>query len=450
MTTVGLIMFIVQYSNASDIEHVNVGRVAVDSQSVSEQQVAGRTALEQVFIKTSGNVNVIQTPEINRAVNNYEQFLIASSYQQVKEQLFFEAIFSREKVEQLLMASGQSVWTSLRPNGVIWLINEDEDGNKMTLSHGADNPELDIIERQAFARGVDIVVPLGDIEDALSLSVYDLWNQHLNKIIEYSQRYQTEYVISSTLQPYTQAEHKARQNLELSFDADASDIEYSDIQDSGSDVFSNQVQEVNADLSPDNAEDMDIYSDDIKQTSTENQTDLAANEEPKKRHQASILNVDIPDDTAYKLDFIITNSDKVERGVIYSNNRDSAISQLIDEYANLLAAEFATDGNVNEATLTSNVQVNGIDSFTDYIQLMSVFNAVPSVNEARLVSLNKSNAHIMIKHGISIKQLSSILALDPRLRLQEANGSNDNNAWLTNLQDKQRNTEMSLSFLWLE
>lgn len=189
-----------QLSHAGNVDHVNIGRVVIEDQSMASQQQAGKMALEQVLVKLSGNVDVAQEPEIAKAINNYEQFLVASSFSQQGQSLVFEANFNQAKVQNLLLASGKNVWASLRPSAVLWLVLETNDKQKVIFSQESANTGVQKVAAKAFARGVDIVIPVGDLDDAMNVSVFDVWNQFVSKLQVHSERYATDYLISATIQ----------------------------------------------------------------------------------------------------------------------------------------------------------------------------------------------------------------------------------------------------------
>lgn len=192
-------------SAAGNIEHVNIGRIAVNDQSTNSQQKAGKLALKQVFIKLSGNIDVVNENEISKAIDNYEQFLIASSFIQQGQNLVFEASFNQAKVQSLLVASGRNVWASLRPSAVIWLAIENSENQKNIVYRSSFNDMAQNIDSKAFARGVEVVIPLGDLNDAMNVSVYDVWNQFISKLQDQSVRYNTDYLISATVEQISES-----------------------------------------------------------------------------------------------------------------------------------------------------------------------------------------------------------------------------------------------------
>lgn len=390
-------------SHAQNIDHVNVGRIAVDNQSLGSQQKAGKQALAQVFIKLSGNQNVLNQPEISKAVDNYEQFLIASSFLQQSPTLVFEATFNQAKVESLLLASGLSVWTSLRPSSVLWLAIDNVDKQKVMLSQFSDLSLYQKINLKSFARGVDIVIPLGDLEESMSLSVYDIWNQHVSKLQQQSSRYATNYLISATVQAYDQEQA----TLDLT----------------ESEVFYNRN---NANTNAD-ALDAVVSIDDTSTVivSAIEDPELGSEDLPRIIQNTAVTNdllVDtrVPNGTTHKLDYVVTNvepntSTKVETGRIFGKSQEAVILKVVDVYANILAKKFALSLPNRQDNETIQVVFQGIDSLQDYVNLMVLIRSIPSVENVRLIRQSSTNALLEIQQNMSTIQLKSILTLDERI-----------------------------------
>lgn len=405
-----LLSFIPQISYAQNIEHVNVGRIAVENQSLRSQQNAGKQALAQVFVKLSGNQNVLREPEISKAVDNYEQFLVASSFIQQSQTLVFEATFNRTKIESLLLASGLSVWASLRPSGVLWLANENLDKQKVMLSQLSAANLTQKVSLKSFARGVDIVVPLGDLEDSINLSVYDIWNQHISKLQVQSIRYATSYLISATVQAYTQEQAIADlaeselfygRNLANELKSDAQSGEMNDL--------------VLPLIEPSDLSDID---------STIDLNNMPAQNNLIMQNEL-LVDTEVPSGTTHKLDYVVTHvnpniSKRVETGRIFGNSEEAVILKVVDVYANILAKEFALSApNAGENEIIQ-VVFNGIDSLEDYVNLMSLITSIPSVENVRLLRQSGTNAVLEIQQNMSTMQLKSILSLDERISADRA------------------------------
>lgn len=406
-----VLWFIAETSYAQNIEHVNVGRIEVDNQSLRSQQNAGKQALAQVFVKISGNQNVLQEPEISKAVDNYEQFLVASSFLQQSQTLVFEATFNRNKVESLLLASGLSVWASLRPSAVLWLANETPDKQKIMLSQLSTANLTQKVGLKSFARGVDVVVPLGDLEESINLSVYDIWNQHISKLQGQSIRYATNYLISATVQAYTQ--EKAI--------ADLADSELFYKRNIADQLDSNtQNYEMNDTLITPGVESSDLGEIDVKGV-----LNTAPSETQIPAQSALLVDTEVPLGTTHKLDYVITHvnpsvSRKVETGRIFGKSEEAVILKVVDIYANKLAKEFALSAPNSRENEVVQVVFHGVDSLEDYVNLMSLITSIPSIENVRLLRQSSTNAVIEIQQNMSTIQLKSILTLDERVSADSA------------------------------
>jgi len=438
-------------ATARNIDHVNVGRIAVSDQSLSSQQKAGKQALAQVFIKLSGNPQVLNSAAIDRAVDNYEQFLTASSFIQIKEQLVFEAQFNRQKVENLLMATGLGVWASLRPSAILWLASKAPNNDTQVLFQNQALMQqttaslATTVALQAYARGVEIVLPIGDFEDTTNVSVYDVWNQFVSVLQRHSQRYATDYVMSATLQAYSfddhqsvLAQHKQRQE---EYDAlSQQDTKPFDSRLSPENMPSNQsfVTDIINELESD--------QDELNANALENSSNISAN--ITATIPVSDIQQEIPEDTSHKLDYVITNNKTVVTGTIYANSQKVATQKLVDAYANMLAKQFAlgsSNGNSdNEAII---LKVSNIDSLADYVALLQLIESVPAITKVQLAKQDNKQSFFKIEQNISIEQLRSILSLDPRLRIENT---------IPNLADMTQSSQsgvkgsQSLQFSWME
>ncbi|MFT6267625.1 MAG: hypothetical protein ACJAVV_000423 [Alphaproteobacteria bacterium] len=396
----GYLLFTSSFTSlASNIDHVNIGRIAVDDQSVESQQKAGELALQQVFVKLSGNIEVIKEPEISRAIDNYEQFLTASSFIQQGQSLVFEATFNQAKVENLLLASGLSVWASLRPSAVVWLALENSNKQKVVFSQYSNSEVAQKVSLKAFARGVEVVTPLGDLQDTINVSVYDVWNQFISKLQDQSVRYNTDYLISATVQPYNQASAILYKNDSAQFFNTQTQSPLDDQTDSETDLSA--IDDPQAAT--------DVYVDENQQQRLN-----------KPREQRLLANIPIPQGTTHKLDYIITyvdftRSKKVETGRLFGESEYGVILALVDVYANMLAKEFALNTQSQTPSQSIKATVSGIDSLEDYVNMIALIKSIPSVENVRLIKQLNDVALIEVDQKISITQLKSILLLDNRL-----------------------------------
>jgi hypothetical protein len=420
-----LVSFLIAVDSvASNIEHVNIGRIAVNDQSQRSQQQAGKRALAQVFIKISGDPQVLNATEISRAVDNYEQFLIASSFLQEQQSLIFEARFNQQKVEQLLMASGLSVWTSLRPSAVLWLAREDEQQQKILVSQNQSLELGQLVKQRGFVRGVEVIVPVGDLDDAMNVSIYDVWNQFVSRLVTQSARYNTDYVISATMQGFTREEHDA--NLRRLEQTQPNWLANGNLNPGQNENQTNsQVLMLEGARNNDN----DVLSDISANNTNEieqNVTDAFTTELPlpdadTEDRDVAPKEIIVPDDTTHKLDYAITNRQRVFTGRLYGTSEDDLVIQLVDEYANLLAQEFSLRGSNEQGTATQSASiqlvVSNINSLADYVDLIALVESIPAVSSAKLIKQSNTTAFIKVEQALGQRQLAAILALDKRMQV---------------------------------
>ncbi len=418
-------------THGNTIGHVNIGRVAVENQSFRSQQIGGEKALEQVFVKVSGNPSILNNDTIKKAVDNFEQYMVASSFNQIDEQLFFEARFNQQKIESLLMASGLPVWTNIRPNTTLWLAYSpslsNEISEQVVVSQNVETELKQAVKQASFSRGVDVVIPLGDFEDATNVSYFDVANHLMIKVRDSSIRYGTDYFISASLQKIDAQKAQLAQSLLLeerekiaiNEDVSAAAINGELVQDSISTPFLDDALIAQDNISENemnlqtNVNDNILFVDPI-QGSNSSQPTMSIK---------SLADVTIPDDAEYKLDYVIAKSTDFSfnlkaRGRLYSSSDNNLLNQLINIYANLIATEFSLTSAGDDTDISDlKIDVANIDSLQDYIEVVELLTSIPAITSVSLISQSGTNSRLLVDQSIAVAQLVSILSLDNRVSL---------------------------------
>lgn len=416
----------------AEITHTNIGRVELSDQSFAAQQQAGKQALAQVLVKISGDRSVLSHPSIERTIANHEQYLIASSFVQIDNRLIFEATFNQSKIENLLLAIDSPVWPNLRPNALVWLGVSEASLRNLTVLYNDHQPStssqenmVNVIQFKAFKRGIDLLFPIGDFEDKTSVSNYDLWGQNISLISDYSLRYGSDFIIIGVLEPYTQQDHE--QNLRdpnrvrtPSADQDIENqplVSADDFIDQDTNI-NNSVQSTIDSIDNTSIEEnsLALIVDDLEtQSELMNQAHLS---ESESLNLFDIQDLMIPEDTQFKIDFVITNRRDVKTGSVYGTNQVETLNKLVDSYADYLAQQYSlnTDTLKQESEKIS-INVSGITSLQDYVELMTLLESIPAIESVVLERQNASVSTLSIKQSISIQRLNQILLFDGRLQL---------------------------------
>jgi hypothetical protein len=204
-------------SHGTPIEHLNKGQIIVTDQSNLTQKKAGKRAFQQVVVKLSGDVAVLENLQVKRAATNFEQYLVASKFIQEGDKLLYQADFNEQKLVDLLRSESLKVWGKRRPLGLFWLaIEDDVSKNKTLVTQSSTSKYIDIIHQATYDRGVELLMPIGDLTDSMNINALDVWGLFSSSIFNKSTRYGTNYVIGARVGVVFD-DFSAREKLQLSY-----------------------------------------------------------------------------------------------------------------------------------------------------------------------------------------------------------------------------------------
>ena len=178
------------------IEHLNEGKVAVDSQSLAAQKRAGKKAFTQVIVKMTGSQSAAQNLVMRRAATNYEEYLVSSSFELEDGVLYYLAQFSQDAVVELLRSENLPVWGLRRPTTLLWLaVEDDQTKDKELVTQVAGSDLSQIVTQTSYERGIEVLLPIGDLSDSINVSLNDVWGLYSSSIYNHSLRYGVNYVV---------------------------------------------------------------------------------------------------------------------------------------------------------------------------------------------------------------------------------------------------------------
>lgn len=186
------------HSQAAPIEHLNEGLIIVTDQSSFTQKKAGKSAFQQVIVKLNGDPSVLENVEVKRAATNFEQYLVSSTFIQNGNKLIYQAEFNEQKIVGLLRAENLNVWGKRRPSGLFWLaIEDDVNKSKSLITQSSSSEYLDLVQQSAYDRGIELLMPIGDLTDSMNITALDVWGLYSSSIFNKSIRYGTNYVVGA-------------------------------------------------------------------------------------------------------------------------------------------------------------------------------------------------------------------------------------------------------------
>lgn len=222
-------------------------RVQVANESDSERTRAFKEALAAVIIKVTGDERWLLDPSIVAAVNRAQSYVEAVGYEsetvevvldpaaadaaedllgadadasnedQVQaallkpelatgtplttliEQRYINVDFSSALINELLVQANIPIWGSNRPSVLVWMVLQNEVGERTFLSADS-NPEIvNMIQEFARDRGLPVIFPLFDFEDRRNFPLDVIWSLDLDAMRSGSARYGADSILTGRL-----------------------------------------------------------------------------------------------------------------------------------------------------------------------------------------------------------------------------------------------------------
>ncbi len=181
-------------SLAVEVNDLYKASVVVDSQSSEQREQAIQTALAGVFLKVGGKKSVLSNYVLKRALRTANQYVSQYHYQRKEAQLSLVVAFNENMVNTLFKKAKLALWGSLRPQVLLWLI--DEQGTSRTIvSSNAANDIPSSVNKFSELRGLPIAIPLMDAKDSAQLVINDFWEYFPEEIKKASSRYLADTIV---------------------------------------------------------------------------------------------------------------------------------------------------------------------------------------------------------------------------------------------------------------
>ncbi len=179
---------------ALEVNDLYQANVVVDSQAREQREQAIKKALQGVFLKIGGKKSVLTHDVLKRAQKKASRYVSQYRYQRKDEELSLVVSFDENKVNQLFKDANLALWGSLRPQVLLWLIDEQGISRNIVASD-ADNIIPSTINDFSIERGLPIVMPLMDLTDNEQVLLSDFWGYFPEQILQASQRYFADTIV---------------------------------------------------------------------------------------------------------------------------------------------------------------------------------------------------------------------------------------------------------------
>lgn len=191
------------------VDNLYQAEVLVTSESARQLRTGARAGLLQVLIKVSGRVDVESSSKIRAALRNpsdyYYQFSYESTDQTLlvdEEEMPVKALrlhFEPSAVARLLREANFPVWGSNRPGVLLWVAVSEGQDRRILGEEDPSDAVRSLID-QATHRGVPLLFPILDLEDASQISTAEVWGAFLDRVDRASARYNPDAVLTGRIQ----------------------------------------------------------------------------------------------------------------------------------------------------------------------------------------------------------------------------------------------------------
>ncbi len=162
--------------------------VVLDDSSETTEQIAKVKVFVDVLIKASGQLNVSENLVIQKAFPTVNQYITQLEYGNINGQRSLIVWFDDAKIRTLLMQAQTTYWGLPRPEILFWVV-ENTVTRRNVIWEQSGLHLIDELKVQGERRGLPVLIPVGDFDDVVTISVSDLWGGFMQPIQDASARY---------------------------------------------------------------------------------------------------------------------------------------------------------------------------------------------------------------------------------------------------------------------
>ncbi|MCY7294109.1 DUF2066 domain-containing protein [Alteromonas sp. a30] len=389
-----LLLLVTVRLHADVVSDLYQAKVKVTDQSSRAQERAIQAAFEQVLIKVSGSKSLIEETVIKTEVERAGQFLRQYQFETENQALMFVADFDAEKVDTLLRRERFPIWGSYRPSTILWLVEEKPSLERQLYSEYLQNPLKEVVLDDAKRRGVSLIFPLADIAENTQSMIYDVWGQFTDNIVQASQRYDVEVVMSARIYP--------KQQLAVEFEVP-------------DEPFVDEAKVVAGWIG-----EQDISELIEQEALAEKQRLDALKTAQQKAITAQSESADSKDkkEKGWQADWMLIIEGKILTGSFEAEEKALLSPMLVDTLADELAERYAVKTTLlqGEQIGESLISLVNLASISDYVKVKSYFESLQAVSSVQLVSLASQKAQFKVLLTGREVDLLNALKLDDRVK----------------------------------
>jgi hypothetical protein len=189
---------------ARQIEGLYDARVVVANQSSQARKKGAQKGLLDVLYKVSGFPVPAGNSVIRGAYNKADQYIYQFSFNRTEESDWGDDVppgssylnmkFEGKSIQRIIKQAQLPRWGVNRPSIMTWIAVAD--GSREMLTEASEHKALKLLTVAAKKRGLALVLPVYDLEDAMKLPMEQLWGLFKEGILNASERYGAESVLA--------------------------------------------------------------------------------------------------------------------------------------------------------------------------------------------------------------------------------------------------------------
>jgi len=192
-------------AQAAEVTDLYQATVPVTSRDNERERVqAFGAALRSTLVRLTGRADSSNAPIIQRAIAAPQPYVETWLYRSEPaaeagqgEQIVLQVSFFQPGIQRLLNDAGMAVWPQNRPDTLLWVVVQDELGQREFAAPGGSAAEvLAELQRLADERGLPLTLPVLDFEDRTALRPEQLWNLDADALRLASARYGIESILA--------------------------------------------------------------------------------------------------------------------------------------------------------------------------------------------------------------------------------------------------------------
>jgi hypothetical protein len=191
--------------HAAEVEGLYKATVPVASREDERQRIrAFAAAMSEMLVKVTGHEDVSTQPAIGNAISAPQSYVESWAYRTQtnaetgQQQLMIDISFYQAEVRNLLDSAGVAVWPQSRPETLVWMIVQNEQGERFQVdpNAGTGTDELKLLQAAAALRGLPVLTPLWDFDDQRIMRPEFLWTLDETTLRLASARYQYDSILA--------------------------------------------------------------------------------------------------------------------------------------------------------------------------------------------------------------------------------------------------------------